>query len=375
MTPTPDDLELILEGQIRILALTLRPNSVKGYRTAARRFLRYLRSAFPLVRRPGELRRDPHFIGWFTSLREQQPPLSNRMCWLYLLLLRRLLHDLAARGYAISPDSIRADDFPRLPRWLPRPLSPQDDQRLFSYLRSQQDLFSEALLLVRLTGMRIGECMGLSRDCLRQLGENQWALHIPLGKLHSERLVPADEEIRETVSRILVLTCDPPAQPFLLPHRGQGEALYHALRLALAKAAQKADCSCKVTPHQLRHTYATELIRLGVSLPAVMQLLGHKDIRMTLRYIQVTQADLQREFHAARRTDQNLHRVPVLAPSALSISLGPSAIRQAITAALHFLEMHRRQIEEVKIKAKLQRLQWRLLAIRKEADKLTNPEK
>ena len=43
-----------------------------------------------------------------------------------------------------------------------------------------------------------------------------------------------------------------------------------------------------------RHSYASEMIRLGVSLPALMQLLGHKDIRMTLRYVQVTQHDLKR---------------------------------------------------------------------------------
>src|SRR5712691_4950987 len=45
--------------------------------------------------------------------------------------------------------------------------------------------------------------------------------------------------------------------------------------------------------------YASEMLRLGVSLPALMQLLGRKDIRMTLRYVQVTQQDLQREFHTA----------------------------------------------------------------------------
>jgi hypothetical protein len=47
---------------------------------------------------------------------------------------------------------------------------------------------------------------------------------------------------------------------------------------------------------KLRHTCATEMVRLGVSLPALMQLLGHNDIRMTLRYVQVTQQDLQREY-------------------------------------------------------------------------------
>ena len=43
-------------------------------------------------------------------------------------------------------------------------------------------------------------------------------------------------------------------------------------------------------------TFATEMLRLGVSLPALMQLLGHKDISMTLRYVQVTQQDLQRIY-------------------------------------------------------------------------------
>lgn len=191
MSAALDDLQSLLENQIRILTLTLSPNSISGYRTTMRRFLRYLHSAFPLVRQPSDLRRDPHVIGWFTSLREQQPPLSNRMRFLYVLLLRRLLQDLAARGYDFSPDLIRADDFPPLPCALPRALSPQDDQQLQAYWRGSHDLLSQALLLTRLTGMRIGECIHLSRNCLRQVGDDQWALHIPLGKLRTERMVPA----------------------------------------------------------------------------------------------------------------------------------------------------------------------------------------
>jgi hypothetical protein len=62
------------------------------------------------------------------------------------------------------------------------------------------------------------------------------------------------------------------------------------------------------------------MIRLGVSLPALMKLLGHKTIRMTLRYVQVTQRDLQREFHLARQSAVQLHRMPEL-----SISSFPSA--------------------------------------------------
>jgi len=54
------------------------------------------------------------------------------------------------------------------------------------------------------------------------------------------------------------------------------------------------------------------MLRLGVSLPALMRLLGHKDIRMTLRYVQVTQQDLQREFHQARQNAAQRYRLPSL---------------------------------------------------------------
>ena len=70
--------------------------------------------------------------------------------------------------------------------------------------------------------------------------------------------------------------------------------------------------SAHVTPHRLRYSYATELLRLGVSLPALMRLLGHKDIRMTFRYVLVTQQDLQREFHQVRQEEAQPHRLPAL---------------------------------------------------------------
>ena len=66
------------------------------------------------------------------------------------------------------------------------------NQRLQEELRRSDSLYSNALLLARVTGIRIGECIHLPMDCLRHLGPEQWALHVPLGKLHTERLVPLD---------------------------------------------------------------------------------------------------------------------------------------------------------------------------------------
>jgi len=59
-----------------------------------------------------------------------------------------------------------------------------------------------------------------------------------------------------------------------------------------------------------RHTYATSMLRAGVSLPALMKLLGHRTANMTLRYVEITQQDLQREFHLARQKPRHLLPLP-----------------------------------------------------------------
>jgi site-specific recombinase XerD len=378
-SPAPG-LQEIFDRQIQILSLTRRASTMNGYRATAHSFLAYLRAAAPEVAHLSDLHRDPHLLGWFASLCEHQPPLSNKTRWSHLLLLRRLLDDLA-QGHPVPPNLILRDDFPPLPVYLPRALSSQDDQLLQDELRRTDTLCAHALRLVRLTGIRIGECLDLSLDCLRQIGPDIWALHVPLGKLHTERMFPADPVIRETVARIRALrslhpsASAPASAAFLLPRSGTRTTVYNALRRALDQAAQRAGCSGPVTPHPLRHTFASEMIRLGMSLPALMQLLGHKDIRMTLRYVQITQVDLHREFHAARRNAAEPHRVPVLSVPDRSNAAGPLGICQAVMATRHLLEMYRRQLSEEKIRRRLQRLDRRLLAVAQEVEKLAQAEK
>ena len=381
MKPPTSSLDQVFATHLSTLALTLRPNSLTDYRCAAGRFLTWLHTAFPRVCRLSQLRRDPHLLAWFRHLCERQPPLSNQTRRCYLLCLRRLLDDLAANGHAIAPELIRPDDFPPSPRYLPRPLSPHDDQLLQQELRRTDDLNANALLLMRATGVRIRECIGLPLDCLRQLGADAWALHVPIGKLHNERLVPVDADARRTIARLLQLRAVASAaqlersRGFLLPRLGRCSPLYHALRAALADAGRRAACSCPVTPHQLRHTFATEMIRLGVSLPAVMQLLGHKDIRMTLRYVEVTQRDLQREFHTARLNADQSHRMPVPSVPNCSATADLPGIRQALDAARHLLEMYRRQLSTATTQRTLGRLDKRLLAVAKQLDQLANTGK
>ena len=141
----------------------------------------------------------------------------------------------------------------------------------------------------QLAGVKSRIALNLPLDCLQQLSEQQVALRVPLGKLHSERLVPVDEETQRVVARLVELGALTPvpeheSQAFLLPRYWQPGTWYRALHNTLRDRAWTAGCTGRVNPHRLRHSFATEMVRLGVSLPALMQMIGHRDIRMTLRY-------------------------------------------------------------------------------------------
>src|SRR5262249_26749019 len=233
----------------------------------------------------------------------------------------------------------------------PKPLSLEEDQQLQQQLRLADTLEMNALRLMRATGIRISECINLPLHCLQQISAQQVALRVPLGKLHSERLVPVDEETQHVVARIVelgALTPVPQHQPhtFLLPRYWQPETWYGVLHNTLRDMARAAGCTGRVNPHRLRHSFATEMVRLGVSLPALMQMMGHRDIRMTLRYVEVVQLDLQREFHRAREKTASLYSIPQLpilsttAPARVDLA----TIRQAIVAIHRALQLLQPQL-------------------------------
>jgi len=231
-------LEQIFQKQVDNLALTLQPFTVVKYQYVAHYFVAYLRDKFPEVRQLSQLRRDPHMLGWFRWLCELRPPIGNHTREQRLLCLRRLLDDLAFQGHRLQPGLILREDFPARPEYLPRALSPEDDRRLQDELRRADTLYSNALLLTRVTGIRIGECIHLPIDCLRQIGPEQSALHVPLGKLHTERLVPLDSERLRLLARIRQLRAlASPARlaktnGFLLPRIGGRFALFQFKRCA-----------------------------------------------------------------------------------------------------------------------------------------------
>ena len=351
---------------------SLSASSQGRYRTTVEYFLRYLGQLHPGVLSLDQLRRDPHFLGWFAWLSSQKPPLVKSTRCLHFVTLRRVmeelawLHEMPALARLFHPD-----DIPRFDHRFPRPLTPEQDRLIQEELMRRNDVASNALLLVRHTGIRIGECVDLPLDCLRSLAPGQWALHVPLGKLYTERLVPIDDSVQQIVYRLRFfrsLHPDPPDGLLLARRRGRNPLL-RVLRTELLHVRTALGIERRITPHMFRHTYATEMLRAGVSFPALMKLLGHASPEMTMNYAEFTPNDVYREFHELRSPSR--HRLPP--PQAFSASFLadlPSSLR-AIHSAQHVLEMFRRTLPETaSASAVLDRMVNRLTKIAAELRKL-----
>jgi site-specific recombinase XerD len=375
-------LEQAFQARVAWLATTLRPATVRQYEHTLRLFLGFLRARFPEVCRASELRRDPHMLGWLEHLWMRQGRCTQRrLCAssraAHLIRLRKLLELLADHAHPPRLGLLLSQDIPRPDQLLPRPLPPADDLRLLAELRRRNDLCANALLLTRLTGMRIGETADLAADCLRHLGAEQWTLQVPLGKLHSERWTPVDEEVRTVLARLRFLRTLPPAADpeFLLPRPKGRTALCVQLRAALSEAAVHAGISAHVVPHQMRHTYATSLLRAGVSLPALMKLLGHRTANMTLRYVEITQQDLQREFHLARQKPRHLLPLPPGLVASDSPAADAGTVMHRLSAAMRVLDLFRQQPQVAPHDKSLRLLLRRLVRIRSRFEKLTSSDK
>ena len=112
------------------------------------------------------------------------------------------------------------------------------------------------------------------------------------------------------------------------------------------------------------------MIRAGVSLPALMKLLGHTDPEMTMRYVNVTSSDLQREFHLARSKPR--HLIPHPQAPTISPRAGLDGVIDSLLFAQHAMEMFRRSLPDGPLRHGLDRFSNRLTKILSEARKL-NP--
>ncbi len=289
-------------------------STVTGTASRLNHFAAHLAGIDPGLTSLAGLDRRRHIESYLTATAEAVnsrtgAPLSASERRARVLAVHCLLNDIAEWGWDDAPPRrlVFTSDLPKLPRPLPRYLTPDLDRRLAGALRSWPDRFgADALLLQRATGLRIGELVDLELDCVHEVpGQGAW-LKVPLGKLATERMVPLDEETVELLDQITLHRS--PGRPvphprtarpteYLLTRYGHRVSVNY-LRDVLTRVCQ-AEGLPHTTPHQLRHTYATALVNAGVSLQSLMALLGHVSATMSLRYGRLFDSTVKAEYERA----------------------------------------------------------------------------
>jgi integrase len=317
-------LRRVALAYLQTVAATLRPATVELRADSLIVFSEYLAAHHPEVGCLADLDRQAHiepFLAWnrgrpWRGRVARDRPVSLVVSKRVVVDLRGFFDDLAIWGWAERPHRrlLFVGDVPRLDRPLPRALSPEADRDLMAAVGRLDDLFARCgLTILRGTGMRLGELLDLELDCLWDSTSHGTWIKVPLGKLGTERMVPLDAETLAALDawmtqrgpqRALPHPRDGRPADFLFMERGRRLSGYR-LRRGLGQAAAAADLRGRdgaplhVTPHQLRHTYGTALVNAGMSLQALMALLGHVSAEMTLRYASLASPTVRAAYEDA----------------------------------------------------------------------------
>jgi integrase/recombinase XerD len=196
----------------------------------------------------------------------------------------------------------------REPRLTIVPLSVDEVARFWSSFRSARDLAIVGLMLMH--GLRSAEVMALNRDDVL-LSEGQLRVRGKGGKMRFPPLAPETTQLLDHYLRLERPDRCSAALFVVLKGPARGQRMTPAGLRSLFRHHRRTTGIQLAHPHRFRHTFASDMVRAGISLPALMQLMGHADIETTLHYVQVSPQDVYLQY--ARAAAQCIHPQPRIA--------------------------------------------------------------
>jgi integrase/recombinase XerD len=296
-------VERVIRSYLDHLAVErgLSANTLTSYR---RDLLRYAATLTTLgVRGLGEVS-ERHVAEFLARLREgdgDHPPLAASSAARAVIAVRGL-HRFAAREGLTGDDPARAVKPPTPPRRLPKAISVEEVEALIDaagFDQTPRALRDRALLEVLYgSGARISEAVGLAVDDVHR-ADSVVVLH---GKGGKTRLVPIGRPALAALDDYLVrsrpaLAAAGRGTPALFLNARGGPLTRQGAWGILRAAAEKAGLTAKISPHTLRHSFATHLLDGGADIRVVQELLGHASVTTTQVYTLVT-VDHLREVYA-----------------------------------------------------------------------------
>ena len=188
------------------------------------------------------------------------------------------------------------------PRRIIVPLSAEQVARFWRSFHAFRDLAIVGLML--LDGLRSCEVLSLQLEDL-QLADAQMRV---LGKGNKARVLPLPQEIIEVLQNYLRLErplTNSPALFVCLKGRQRGQSMTPAGLRSLFRNHRVRCQLPHANPHRLRHTFGADMVRAGISLPALQHLMGHSQVHTTMLYVLLAPQDVWREY--ARAVEKRTH--------------------------------------------------------------------
>ncbi|HEX2681933.1 MAG TPA: tyrosine-type recombinase/integrase [Candidatus Dormibacteraeota bacterium] len=285
------DYWITLYTRTHCVARGLRPLTIAAYDTALQQFRAYT-AARGAITAPDQVtaRAVLAYLQYLRVERGNGDAAVNRQ----LVILRSFYRAIVAMGH-LAPDENPLIGFPSIkavPRKLPHTLTPEEIRRLLARPRLDTviGLRDRAILAVLYgTGIRASECASLQQ---RQLDLEAGTLTVT-GKGGHQRTLPLNPQVVAAL-RLYAQARGPalPSAPVFRSRRGRAMSR-HALFDRVRVCGRGARVSTHLSPHRLRHTFASHLVRAGVGLVTIRDLLGHRQLSSTQLYLHVTGQDLR----------------------------------------------------------------------------------
>jgi integrase/recombinase XerD len=276
-------------------------NTRVAYKNDLGQFLVYLKTrAVPALNDWSEVKKD-HLVAYILSLKAEREYASTTVAR-KVAAIKSFFHFLVAEGF-IRDDPTATLDSPRVKKYLPRAISQEDVEKLLEAPGQSDEpraLRDRAILeLLYATGMRVSELVAL----------NEGDVDLPsasvrvLGKGDKERIIPIYDRAVQAVEAYVTkgrvrLVRDAEQRALFLNQRGM-RLTRQGLWLIVKGYVKGAGIKVPVTPHTLRHSFATHMLRGGADLRNVQELLGHANIATTQVYTQVSNERLREVYDEA----------------------------------------------------------------------------
>ncbi len=276
-------------------------NTRVAYKNDLGQFLTFLNTRPDLgVDDWGDVKKD-HLVSYILHLKTEREYASTTVAR-KVAAIKSFFHFLVAEGL-IKDDPTATLDSPRVKKYLPRAISQDQVEELLDAASSKdtpRGLRDRAIMeLLYATGMRVSELVALDVGSVDIASASVRVF----GKGDKERIIPVYERAVQAVDAYLSkgrihLLRKPDEKALFLNQRGS-RLTRQGLWLIVKGYVKEADLKVDVTPHTLRHSFATHMLRGGADLRNVQELLGHANIATTQVYTQVSNERLREVYDEA----------------------------------------------------------------------------